>query len=84
MKGLKVDKKLYIACRDAIGKAAARELYLSPDQDACYMPRTAIHLREHIFYSKERFDGEFSANAQDKSVPHICHHLLILYCVALQ
>ncbi len=71
MKGLKVDKKLYIACEDAIGKAAAHELHQSPDQDACNMAQTAIHLREHIFDSKQRFDGEFAANTQEKSVPHI-------------
>ena len=57
----KADKKLYIACKDAIGKAAARELHQSPNQDACNMPRTAIHLREHILDSKQRFDGECSA-----------------------
>ena len=49
MRGQKAGKKLYIACDTAIGKAAARELHQSPDQDACNMARTAIHLREHIF-----------------------------------
>lgn len=63
--------KLYIACEDVIGKAAAHKLHHSPDQDACNMAQTAIHLREHIFDSKQRFDGEFFANTQEKSVPHI-------------
>ena len=49
MSGQKADKKLYIACEAAIGKAAARELNQSPDQNACNMARTAIHLREQIF-----------------------------------
>ncbi len=72
MKGLKAhDKKLYIACENAIGKVAAQELYQSPDQNACNMARTAIHLREHIFDSKQKFDGKFPANIQEESVPHI-------------
>ncbi len=72
MKGLKAhDKKLYIACENAIGKVAAQELHQSPDQNACNMARTAIHLREHIFDSKQKFDGKFPANIQEESVPHI-------------
>ena len=49
MTGQKVDRKVYIACEGAIGKAAARELNQSPYQNACNMARTAIHLREQIF-----------------------------------
>lgn len=70
MTGLKVDNKLYVACKAAIGKAAARELHRNPDQDAFYMTETANHLREHIFASQHRFDGEFTNNTQEKSVPH--------------
>ena len=44
MKSLKAGKKLYIACEAAVGKTAAREQHQSPDQDACNMVRTAIHL----------------------------------------
>lgn len=73
MQGLKADKKLYIACKAAIGKAAARELHQSPDQDACNMAKTAIHL----FDLKQRFDGEFAANTQEKSVPHILSSFII-------
>ena len=71
MRGQKAGKKLYIACDTAIGKAAARELHQSPDQDACNMAHTAIHLREHIFDLQQKFDGEFAPNAQEKSVPPI-------------
>ena len=54
-----------------IGKAAACELNHSPDQDACNMARTAIHLREHIFYLQQRFDGEFATSAHMKSISPI-------------
>ena len=49
MSGQKADRKLYIACESAIGKAATRELNQTPDENACNMARTAIHLREQIF-----------------------------------
>jgi len=65
MKCLKaLDKKLYIACENATGKVAARELHQSPDQNVCNMIQTAIHLREQIFDSKQKFDGKFLANVQ--------------------
>ena len=60
MRGQKAGKKLFIACDTAIGKAAARELHQSPDQDACNMARTAIHHREHIFDLQQKFDREFA------------------------
>ena len=82
MRCQKAGKKLYtIVCDTAIGKAAARELHRSPDQDACNMARTAVHLREHIFDLQQKFDGEFAPNAQEKSVPPI---LSSWYCAALQ
>ncbi len=71
MSGQKVGKKLYIACEAAIGKAAARELDQSSDQNACNLARTAILLREQIFDYQQNFSGEFTANAQEKSVPAI-------------
>ena len=52
-------------------KAAARELHQSPDQNACNMAQTAIHLREQIFDLQQRFDGEFATNAQKESVPPV-------------
>ena len=65
------DRKLYIACESAIGKAAARELNQTPDQDACNMARTAIHLREQIFDLQQGFSGEFPTNVQEESVPPV-------------
>ena len=69
MIGQKADKKLYIACEAVIGKTAAPELNQSPDQDACNMARTAIHVVEHIIDLQQSFDGEFAVSAQEKSVP---------------
>ena len=76
MRGQKAGKKLYIACDTEIGKAAARELHQSPDQDARNMACTAIHLREHIFDLQQKFDREFAPkgrHAPSRSV---------LYCTA--
>ena len=69
MIGQKADKKLYIACEAVIGKTAACELNQSPDQDACNMIRTAIHVKEHNFDLQQSFDGEFATTAQEKTVP---------------
>jgi len=49
MSGQKTDRKLYIACKSTIRKAAAHILNQTPDQNACNMAPTAIHLREQIF-----------------------------------
>ena len=48
MKGHKADKKLYITCEAANGKADALELHRSSD-DACNMAETATNLREKMF-----------------------------------
>ena len=70
MIGQKADKKLYIACEAVIEKTAARELNQNPDQDACNMAQTALHVKEHIFDLQQSFDCEFATSAQqDKSVP---------------
>ena len=69
MSGQKADRKLYIACKSTIGKAAARVLNQTPDQNACNMAQTAIHLREQLFDFQQGFSGEFTTNVLDESVP---------------
>jgi len=71
MSGQKADRKLYIACKSTIGKAAAHVLNQTSDQNACNMAQTAIHLRKQIFDFQQGFSGEFTTNVQEESVPPI-------------
>jgi len=71
MSGQNADRKLYIACKSTIRKAAAHVLNQTPDQNACNMAQTAIHfmIREQIFDFQQGFSGEFTTNVQEESVP---------------
>ncbi len=71
MKGLKADKK-------HAKMLLEKQLLASYIKVPIKMCATWLEqLREHIFDSKQRFDGEFSANAQEKSVPHILSSFII-------
>ena len=84
MSGQKADRKLYIACGGAIGKAAARELNQSPDQNACNMARTAIHSGNKSLTFNKGLVVNLQLMYRRSLFLQFCHPLLMWYCAAFQ